>query len=141
MLEEHIPLSNPENYPIYVLNEFPGELFNFTTKNSDIDSIFNVILRLGWQYLEFENALVQPYEFQSWYSWGWSAINSRNESLFCDLEYLFHSFHQTTWKKFYFFPAKDWFQSFFIKIDFVKFILKSIKARTKFNPSWFNGPI
>ena len=25
MLEEHIPLSNPENYPIYVLNEFPGE--------------------------------------------------------------------------------------------------------------------
>ena len=48
MLEEHIPLSNPENYPIYVLNEFPGGLFSFTTKNSDIDSIFNVILRLGW---------------------------------------------------------------------------------------------
>ena len=28
MLEEHIPLSNPENYPIYVLNEFPGKIFN-----------------------------------------------------------------------------------------------------------------
>ena len=41
MLEEHIPLSNPENYPIYVLNEFPGELFKFTT-----DAIF--ILRFGW---------------------------------------------------------------------------------------------
>ena len=48
MLEEHIPLSNPENYPIYVLNEFPGELFKFTTTIAGTDDIFNIILRFGW---------------------------------------------------------------------------------------------
>ena len=39
MLEEHIPLSNPENYPIYVLNEFPGESFSL---QCDINRYFQI---------------------------------------------------------------------------------------------------
>ena len=29
MLEEHVPLSDPDNYPIYVINEFPDLAGNF----------------------------------------------------------------------------------------------------------------
>ena len=54
MLEEHVPLSDPDNYPIYVINEFPdlnGNMWNLKTLLSNKISFKVDILEAGIPFL------------------------------------------------------------------------------------------
>ena len=58
MLEEHVPLSDPDNYPIYVINEFPdlnGNMWNLKTLLSNKISFKVDILEAGIRFLNKNN--------------------------------------------------------------------------------------